>query len=124
MTTVVAGATDVLVLTTLLPAVALVSSSAAVELVMDGGTLVLNQRFTGAVAKSRVLVACTAFLGTLTLNQLMPLGPTTLVSGWPFTKPGSTITRKLFVALKLALVSVDRKSTRLNSSHRCISYAV
>ena len=26
--------------------------------------------------------------------------------------------------MKIVLLNVDRKSTRLNSSHRCISYAV
>src|SRR5437879_11469614 len=45
---------------------------------------------------------------------------------WPGTlqRPGCwTEARRAFVAA-LALLDLDRKSTRLNSSHRCISYAV
>src|SRR5688572_32127655 len=43
-----------------------------------------------------------------------------------FTKPGDTTSdvEDLTVATKVKLVSEDRKSTRLNSSHSQISYAV
>src|SRR5437762_9470406 len=37
---------------------------------------------------------------------------------------GSTIPFVLFAAFQLMFAAIDRKSTRLNSSHRCISYAV
>ena len=41
---------------------------------MVGGEFVLNQTFNGPLAKSRLLVAKSAFVGHVTQNQLMPPG--------------------------------------------------
>src|SRR5437879_7787658 len=45
------------------------------------------------------------------------------VTGPPASMPGGPVTGPLNVTL-YCIILLDRKSTRLNSSHRCISYAV
>src|SRR5260221_4882470 len=79
-----------------------VSNSRSFGLVMDGGRLVLNQRFNGLfVAKSRMFVAKSAFVGTLTRYQVMPPAPMAFVCGRPFVSinGGSTVTWNGFGAL-------------------------
>src|SRR5689334_24494300 len=61
---------------------------------------------------------------TLSLHDALPILRHTAPAGWPFSSPRSRADRW---AGKLAVRSFsagDRKSTRLNSSHSSISYAV
>src|SRR5437762_6076820 len=52
----------------------------------------------------------------LTLGHYEMLSKDTMFWSW--------FANSLIVSIAATVVSVDRKSTRLNSSHRCISYAV
>src|ERR1017187_10751159 len=45
-------------------------------------------------------------------------------SRWPATKSHLYLSHFSLDSCDLLMESIDRKSTRLNSSHRCISYAV
>src|SRR6185369_14142625 len=92
------------------PFVALGIRTKSFALVMVGGEFVLNQRFNGPLAKSRMFVAKSAATGTLTTSQLMPPGATMFVEGTPLVglNGGSTVTVKKFVALKVWLVSAKK----------------
>src|SRR5437764_13842058 len=80
-----------------------------------------------------LLPTATTYIYTLSLHDALPILVRTLIGGVP-TNPFSMATlpplgnanAQLATALKQlsAAKHGDRKSTRLNSSHRCISYAV
>src|SRR5437763_12992420 len=71
------------------------------------------------------------FFHVLALAELYPLSlhdalPISRVTPHAPTSPSPTpaATRRRLSFIRSATTSPDRKSTRLNSSHRCISYAV
>src|SRR5437879_8819959 len=69
----------------------------------------------------RVVASITVILSwpLLATNTRSPSGEHTIFQGSaPVVRLVTTVALKVFVANR------DRKSTRLNSSHRCISYAV
>src|SRR5437762_5715520 len=55
---------------------------------------------------------------TPTIRRLLPVRPS------PTSAHSSVLCRESFRKLSVEESGLDRKSTRLNSSHRCISYAV
>src|SRR5437763_6746628 len=62
-----------------------------------------------------------AFLHTLSLHDALPISKTTPVD---LRERQPNCFRDMYYCVKTPAVPLDRKSTRLNSSHRCISYAV
>src|SRR5437763_11033712 len=63
----------------------------------------------------------TIYIYTLSLHDALPI--------YQRTQQGPSASARRYPACRLVLtlgaaVELDRKSTRLNSSHRCISYAV
>src|SRR5437762_10011476 len=64
-------------------------------------------------------VTATSYIYTLSLHDALPICPD--LEG----KPALVCHRRTLLDQFLGnLLEIDRKSTRLNSSHRCISYAV
>src|SRR5437879_11151184 len=78
--------------------------------------------------RMRVCRACSSSDYKFKMIHLLVLLAVMVPGFWLFSKAPTT-TAAVLLALSLCITSsillqVDRKSTRLNSSHRCISYAV
>src|SRR2546429_9046829 len=61
---------------------------------------------------------------TLSLHDALPISNASVGAVLTLRRPGNVVGLLLMLAATLIPVTLDRKSTRLNSSHGYISYAV
>src|SRR5437762_3988943 len=61
---------------------------------------------------------------TLSLHDALPIWNFVVTKAWVSSRKSFVVMSSTTLPATLPLGTRDRKSTRLNSSHRCISYAV